>query len=1058
MPCETLDLDGLHVTLCRVDLPSYAADYDADYYAHGCGTPYARDAAWLGFFARVADRLVEAVGPARVLDVGCAMGFLVEALRRRGVEAWGVDVSAYAIAQVDRAVAPFCRVGAIGAALPADWPERFDLVTCIEVLEHLPPAEAPAAIAWLCGLADDILFSSTPLDHAEPTHLNVQPVDYWAGLFAQAGFYRDLDFEARFLTPWALRLRRGRALPGAAPLVRGYERRLLRLGDEIEGRRTVAAELRAQVADLERQLQAARERAEALDAAQNQADVELMVLRRERDNLADQLAAWRGRWLGLEASPGYGVLWHLQQARARFLPPGSRRERAFGSLLGWRRIQREAGLGFLLGHLAREGRLQAGHRWRERRRRRSGELRRLTVAAVLPPAPLTAHQEAVDIVVCVHDALADLQRCLASVLAHTRPPYRLILVDDGSGPQTAGWLRAFAAGQGEDCLLLRSEEATGYTFAANRGLGAGDAPWVLLLNSDTEVTEGWLDRLLDCGRSDPRIGLVGPLSNAATYQSIPEQREGDDWAINDLPTGFDLAAWAGLVAADSARLRPRLPFLNGFCLLLRRAMLEAVGPLDEATFGAGYGEENDLALRARAAGWDLALADDAFVFHAQSRSYSHERRRQLEARAGAALVARHGVAAVAAGEAVLREDPVLEGIRARSRHLADRARILAGGRERFGGRRLLCVMPLAAAGGGASIAMFLLRAMRAMGVEVAVFNLGVHREAFEAAYPALDLPVVYGQPEDLLRLAGEWDGLLATMYSTVDWLAAAARGPAGRHPVYGYFVQDLEAYFYRPGSERFHAALKSYQQMPELRICTMTPWNAAELGRLFGLEVPAVMPAYDADLFRPRPRALAWPARPLRILGMIRPETPFRGPRLTMEVFQEISRRHGPKVEFVLFGVEEHDAGWKDLPRDFPFLMAGRLSPQQVAELMNQVDVFCDFSTWQAMGMTAMEAMLCGCAVVVTRHGGPGVYARDGANALLVDPEDKAACIAAVDRLVRDPALRGRLARQALVDLPLFYPERAAWNLLNRLFGPEIDAAMAAAAAEAAAREAEDAA
>lgn len=1040
-----------------MDLPSYAADYDADYYAHGCGTPYARDEQWLGFFAAVAERLIEAIGPTRVLDVGCAMGFLVEALRRRGVEAWGVDVSAYAIGQVDASVAPFCRVSSIGAALPADWPERFDLVTCIEVLEHLPPAEAPAAIAWLCGLADDILFSSTPSDHAEPTHLNVQPVDYWAGLFAQAGFYRDLDFEARFLTPWALRLRRGRPLPGAAPLVRGYERQLLRLADEIEGRRTVTAELRAQVAEMERQLQAAQARAEALDGAQNQADLDLMVLRRERDNLADQLAAWRGRWLGLEASPGYSVLWRLQQARARFLPPGSRRERAFGSLLGWRQIQRQVGLGGLAAHLWREARLWTDYR-RQERRRLKGELRRLAVAAIPAPPPLTAHREAVDLVVCVHDALEDVQRCLASVLAHTAPPYRLILVDDGSGPQTAAWLRAFAAEQGEGCLLLRSDEATGYTFAANRGLRAGDAPWVLLLNSDTEVTAGWLDRLLDCGRSDPRIGLVGPLSNAATYQSIPEQREGDDWAVNPLPQGFDLAAWAALVAADSARLWPRLPFLNGFCLLLRRAMLEAVGTLDEAIFGAGYGEENDLALRARAGGWSLALADDAFVYHALSRSYRHERRRQLEARAGEALVARHGAAAVAAGEAFLRQDAVLEGLRARSRFLADRARILAGGLERFGGRRLLCVMPLAAAGGGASIAMFLLRAMRAMGVEVAVFNLSVHRAAFEAAYPGLDLPVVYGQPEDLLRLAGDWDAMLATMYSTVDWLPAAARGPAGRHPVYGYFVQDLEAYFYRPGSERFHAALRSYQQMPELRICTMTPWNAAELGRLFGLEVPAVMPGYDALLFRPRPRPLAWPARPLRILGMIRPETPFRGPRLTMEVFREISRRHGPKVELVLFGVEPGDAGWEDLPRDFPFVLAGRLEPRQVAELMNQVDVFCDFSTWQAMGMTAMEAMLSGVAVVVTRHGGPGVYGRDEANCLMVDPEDKAACTAAVDRLVRDHGLRAQLSLTALRDLPLFYPERAAWNLLNCLFGPEIDAAMAAAAAKAAAREAEDAA
>ena len=76
-------------------------EYDAYYYAHGCGTPYRRDAEWLRFFGSVADRIVADIGPASALDVGCAMGFLVEALRRRGVDAFGIDVSEYAIAHVD---------------------------------------------------------------------------------------------------------------------------------------------------------------------------------------------------------------------------------------------------------------------------------------------------------------------------------------------------------------------------------------------------------------------------------------------------------------------------------------------------------------------------------------------------------------------------------------------------------------------------------------------------------------------------------------------------------------------------------------------------------------------------------------------------------------------------------------------------------------------------------------------------------------------------------------------------------------------------------------------
>ena len=77
--------------------------------------------------------------------------------------------------------------------------------------------------------------------------------------------------------------------------------------------------------------------------------------------------------------------------------------------------------------------------------------------------------------------------------------------------------------------------------------------------------------------------------------------------------------------------------------------------------------------------------------------------------------------------------------------------------------------------------------------------------------------------------------------------------------------------------------------------------------------------------------------------------------------------------------------------------------------LVNAIDIFVDFSTWQAMGMTAMEAMATGCAVVVTRNGGPGIFARHEENCLLVDPHDQADCLAALDRLVKDDALRRRL-------------------------------------------------
>ena len=182
--------------------------FDANYYAHDCGRPYQRDDVWLAVFKRWADEIARRIGPSSALDAGCAYGLLVETLRARGVPAWGIDISEYAIGQVHASVKAYCRVGSI----TAPFGQGYDLITCIEVLEHLPQAESERALANLCAHTDDIIFSSSPDDHETESHFNVQPPAYWLALFAQQGFYQDKDFDASFITPWAMRLRRARTL------------------------------------------------------------------------------------------------------------------------------------------------------------------------------------------------------------------------------------------------------------------------------------------------------------------------------------------------------------------------------------------------------------------------------------------------------------------------------------------------------------------------------------------------------------------------------------------------------------------------------------------------------------------------------------------------------------------------------------------------------------------------------------------------------------------------------------------------------------------------------
>src|SRR5262245_6320212 len=186
--------------------------YDKKYFDEfgGQGAYVRENPKWLEHFGRLADAIVERYHPKRVLDVGCAKGFLVEKLRDRGVEAFGVDVSEFAISEVREDVRPFCKVAS--AAEP--FGEKYDLITCIEVVEHMEEDAARRAVANLCEHADQVLFSSTPSDFADETHLCVQRAETWKELFAEHGLYADLKFDPTFIAPQAMRfVRASKAKP-----------------------------------------------------------------------------------------------------------------------------------------------------------------------------------------------------------------------------------------------------------------------------------------------------------------------------------------------------------------------------------------------------------------------------------------------------------------------------------------------------------------------------------------------------------------------------------------------------------------------------------------------------------------------------------------------------------------------------------------------------------------------------------------------------------------------------------------------------------------------------
>lgn len=222
---------------------AYNERYYGSYRVDGATTAYSRENPhWLGFFGHVADVIVDRLKPQTALDVGCAKGFLVECLRDRGVEAFGLDVSAYAISQVRPDIKHYCWVGSAGEAINS----FYNLITCIEVCEHLPQAESEEAVRQMASHADAVLFSSTPGHFDDPTHVNVHPIIDWLRLFARFSFAPDEGFDASFVAPQAMLFRRVARVPTDQALCKlAYERNRAIFAAELKNSPEMRGELDA---------------------------------------------------------------------------------------------------------------------------------------------------------------------------------------------------------------------------------------------------------------------------------------------------------------------------------------------------------------------------------------------------------------------------------------------------------------------------------------------------------------------------------------------------------------------------------------------------------------------------------------------------------------------------------------------------------------------------------------------------------------------------------------------------------------------------------------------
>jgi GT2 family glycosyltransferase/glycosyltransferase involved in cell wall biosynthesis len=230
----------------------------------------------------------------------------------------------------------------------------------------------------------------------------------------------------------------------------------------------------------------------------------------------------------------------------------------------------------------------------------------------------------VTVIIPVYNAAAELKDCLDS-LSKTLPSFCEVLVIDDASPD-ANVQKVLEGYRGKATWrVLKNQGNLGFTRTVNFGILQTDAESdVIILNSDAITHGSWVEALRFVAHREGSIGLVSPLTNDSTPFSIlfPSMRK-------DLKLSRDQLDISRVVRTHGEGRALEVATGHGFCLYIKREVIESVGLLDEKNFPRGYGEENDYCMRARKAGWRTVVAENVYVSHSESKSFTSSEKATL---------------------------------------------------------------------------------------------------------------------------------------------------------------------------------------------------------------------------------------------------------------------------------------------------------------------------------------------------------------------------------------------------------------------------------------------
>jgi GT2 family glycosyltransferase len=348
-----------------------------------------------------------------------------------------------------------------------------------------------------------------------------------------------------------------------------------------------------------------------------QIEIDKQQMEAERDRLLGEL-------MGFQKELSNSLSWRLiegyRRLKDRVAPIRSRRRVFYEMLLKGIKISQQEGTKGLLVRFKRRLHFHPGYlKWKTGIK--GFKPADFPVESKIPETYCSVKRP-VRIVMPVYNGYECLKDCIGSILRNTDlKAHTLVIIDDKSTDRRipAYLQRLGHEKSGKNIEVLFNVNNQGFVKTVNGGmsLSAGD---VIILNSDTLVTRNWVEKLQRAAYSKPRVATATPLSNYMTINGIPKP-----FQYNQIPCGMDVDTFAEFIEDISLRYYPEIPAGVGFCMYMKRDVLDQLGYFDDTKFEKGYAEETDFCMRALKKGFLHVLDDSTYIYHVGGVSFESVR-------------------------------------------------------------------------------------------------------------------------------------------------------------------------------------------------------------------------------------------------------------------------------------------------------------------------------------------------------------------------------------------------------------------------------------------------